>query len=68
MMREPRADEPGWNMPAVLLVVSLFFTTGQEPIGATADEKTRFLELVEELAATKTSPQARSASVTSPTA
>jgi hypothetical protein len=33
-------------MPALLLVVSLFITTGQEAIGATADEKRRFLELV----------------------
>ena len=36
-------------MPALLLVVSLFITTGQESIGATADEKRGFLELVEEL-------------------
>ena len=36
-------------MPAMLLVVSLFITTGQEAISATADEKRRFLKLVEEL-------------------
>jgi hypothetical protein len=28
-------------MPAMLLVVSLFITTGQEAISATADEKRR---------------------------
>jgi hypothetical protein len=36
-------------MPALLLVVSLFITTGQEAISATADEKKRFLNLLAEL-------------------
>src|SRR5947209_6061921 len=36
-------------MPALLLVASLCITTGQEAIGATADEKRRFLKLLAEL-------------------
>jgi hypothetical protein len=38
-----------WNMPGVLLILSLVITAGQEAIGASTDEKRSFLKLLAKL-------------------